>query len=187
MNTLEAIASRRSIRRFRAQPVPRELVERVLGAAIQAPSGKNRQPWHFIVVGGEKRSEMLAVMRKRLAELKEQGVDLGSAEWSAECMQQAPVTIFVFRPNGGEEAGGPMDVVDVQSIGAAIQNLLLAATHLGLGTLWICDVFYACDELRSWLGRDDQMIAAVAIGYADESPEARPRRPLKDVTTWLER
>jgi nitroreductase len=187
MNTLDAIASRRSIRRFKDQPVPRELVEPLLTAAIQAPSGKNRQPWHFIVVGGEKRSEMLAVMRTRLAELKEQRVDLGSAEWSAECMEQAPVTVFVFRPNGPEESGGPMDVVDVQSIGAAIQNLLLAATDLGLGTLWICDVFYAYDELRSWLGRDDQMIAAVAIGYADESPDARPRRPLEDVTTWLER
>ncbi len=186
MNTLEAIASRRSIRRFKDEPVSRELVERVLAAAIQAPSGKNRQPWHFVVVQGEKRREMLRVMRTRLAELKAQGVDLGSAEWSAECMEQAPVTIFVFRPDGGEEAGGSMDVVDVQSIGAAIQNMLLAATELGLGTLWICDVFYAYDELRSWLGRDDQMIAAVSIGYPEESPDARPRRPLEDVTTWLE-
>lgn len=187
MDTFETIASRRSIRRFKDKPVARGLIERVLTAAIQAPSGKNRQPWHFVVVQGEKQSEMISVMRTRLVQLKEQGVDLGSAEWSAKCMEEAPVTAFVFRPAGPEESGGPIDVVDVQSIGAAIQSMLLAATDLGLGTLWICDVFYAYDELRSWLGRDDQMIAAVAVGYADESPEARPRRPLEDVTTWLER
>jgi nitroreductase len=57
---------------------------------------------------------------------------------------------------------------------------------LGLGTLWICYVFYAYDELRQWLGREDQMIAAVAIGYPDEAPDPRPRRPLEELVTWLD-
>ena len=78
-----------------------------------------------------------------------------------------------------------MNVVDVQSIGAAIQNLLLAAQDLGLGTLWICDVFYAYDELCAWLGETHQMIAAVALGYPDEQPNPRPRKSVDEVTTWL--
>ena len=65
------------------------------------------------------------------------------------------------------------------------QAVPLAAHELGLGTLWICDVFYAYDGLREWLGRKDQMVAAVSIGYADEAPEARPRKPWQEVTEWM--
>ncbi len=75
--------------------------------------------------------------------------------------------------------------VDVQSIGAAIQNLLLAAHDMGLGTLWICDIFYAYPELCDWLGETRQMIAAVAVGYPDETPSARPRKAVEDVTRWI--
>ena len=187
MNTLEAIAGRRSIRRFKDQAVPRELVERVLEATVLAPSGKNRQPWRFVVVGEEKRDEMVQILRKGIAEGKQDGGDPGSSEWTANVMEQAPVTVFVFNENAPEsrhpDDGG--NVVDVQSIGGAIQTMLLAAHDLGLGTLWICDVFYAYDGLREWLGRKEQMVAAVSIGYADEAPEARPQKPWQEVTEWV--
>ena len=61
----------------------------------------------------------------------------------------------------------------------------LAAHELGLGALWICDVFRAYDELCGWLGETHQMIAAVSFGYADEAPAARPRKSVDEVTTWL--
>jgi nitroreductase len=187
MNTLDAIAGRRSIRKFKSDPVPRELVERVLAATVQAPSGKNQQPWRFVVVSGEARSEMLRILREGIAQRKEDGVDPGSSEWTANCMEQAPATIFVFN-GGAPESSGPDEggnVVDVQSIGGAIQTMLLAAQDMGLGTLWICDVFYAYRELQEWLGRKEQMIAAVSLGYADEAPDPRPRRPWQEVTEWV--
>jgi nitroreductase len=77
-------------------------------------------------------------------------------------------------------------LVNVQSVGAAIQNMLLAAQDLGLGSLWIADVFYAYGKLCSWLGKEGQMmVAAVSFGYPDENPDARPRKPVSDVTHWL--
>jgi len=76
-------------------------------------------------------------------------------------------------------------LVNTQSIGAAIQNMLLAAEAAGLGTLWICDVLVAEDELAAWLGRTDELVAAVAVGYADEAPPARPRKSWREVTDWL--
>jgi F420 biosynthesis protein FbiB-like protein len=191
VNTREAIATRRSIRRFRDDPIPEETLQAILTAAIQAPSGKNRQPWRFVVVREEKRAEMVRVMRKGLANMKAQGEDTGSSEGSANIMEQAPVTVFVFNPEGMHPwlarsiEQNFQDVVNVQSIGAAIQNMLLAALDLGLGSLWICDVFYAYEELRSWLGEGGQMIAAVSLGYADESPSARPRKPAGEVTQWV--
>jgi nitroreductase len=99
--------------------------------------------------------------------------------------------VFVFNPHGMHPWLAHSidqnfdDVVNIQSIGAAIQNMLLAAQDLGVGSLWICDVFYAYEELCAWLGEQGQMIAAVSLGYADESPEARSRKPVGEVTRWL--
>ena len=188
MNTREAIAARRSIRRFKPEPIPEEALQAILLAGTQAPSGKNKQPWRFIVVQGEARAEMVDVMHQGIAKMVAQGEGVGSAEGSARIMAEAPVTVFVFNPAGLRpwlaRSIDQMftDLVDIQSIGAAIQNMLLAALDLGIGSLWICDVFYAYEELCDWLAQSGQMIAAVSFGYADESPHARPRRPVAQVT-----
>jgi nitroreductase len=182
MNTLDVIAARRSIRKFKDIPVPEEMVQTILTAAVQAPSAKNSQPWRFIIVRSNKKAEMVRVFRKGIAAWKARGQDVGSGDWTAAVMEQAPVNIFVFNPNGSRQSVDHFqDVVDIQSIGAAIQNMLLAAHDLGLGTLWICDVFYAYEELSEWLGEPGEMIAAVSLGYADENPGPRPRRPLSEV------
>jgi nitroreductase len=191
MNTLDTIAARRSIRKFKAQAVPADLLQTVLGAALQAPSGKNKQPWRWVVVSGERRTDMVRCMHEGLAKMKARGQNTASADWTVKIMEQAPVTVFVFNPYGlapwqPHSVDQMIDeVVDIQSVGAAIQTLLLAAQDQGLGSLWICDVFYAYEELCGWLGEAGQMVAAVALGYADESPAARPRKPASDMVRWL--
>jgi nitroreductase len=191
LNTLEAIAGRRSIRRFKDDPIPDEVLQAILTAATQAPSAKNRQPWRFVVVSGEKCAEMVRVMREGIAKAKVQGENPGSSEWTAGVMAQAPATIFVFNPHGMHPWLAHsieqmfQAVVNIQSIGAAIQNMLLAAQDLGLGSLWICDIFHAYDELCRWLGEEGQMVAAVSLGYPDESPGPRSRKTVSEVTRWL--
>lgn len=187
MNTLEAISQRRSIRRFKSESISDEIIIKILNSAIQAPSGKNRQPWRFIVVKEDKRPEMIRIMRESIAKIKEQGRDTGSSEWTTNSMEKAPVTIFIFNPyaENTKDHGHTSSVVDVQSTGAAIQNMLLSAQELGIGSLWICDVFYAYKELCEWLGETHEMIAAVSLGYPDEHPDARPRMPVNEVTRWL--
>jgi F420 biosynthesis protein FbiB-like protein len=191
VNTLDAIAARRSIRRYKDKPIPDEALQAILTAATQAPSAKNRQPWRFVIVMGDSRAEMVRVMRQGIAKAKADGEDPGSSEWSADLMEQAPATVFVFYPDGLHpwltRSIDQMfrDVINIQSIGAAIQNMLLAALDLGIGSVWICDVYYAYEELRNWLGESGQMIAAVSLGYPDESPEARSRKPLSQVVRWV--
>jgi nitroreductase len=102
-------------------------------------------------------------------------------------MEHAPVTVFVFNPDGlSPWLAHSIDqnfteLVDTQSIGAAIQNMLLAAEDLGVGSLWICDVFYAYQALCDWLGEKGQMIAAISFGYPAESPAARSRKSYNEV------
>jgi nitroreductase len=191
MNTYEAIAARRSIRKFKNDPVPDAALQQILTAGTLAPSGKNRQPWRFLVVQGEKRAEMIRLMREAIARVKARGEDPGSSEWTTNVMEQAPVTVFIFNPEGthpwlAHSIGQNFDdLVNVQSVGAAIQNMLLATLELGLGSLWICDVFYAYEELINWLGESCQMVAAVSLGYPDEAPAARARKPVSEVTRWI--
>ncbi|HAI21665.1 MAG TPA: nitroreductase [Clostridiales bacterium UBA8153] len=191
MDAMQAIWERRSIRKFADRPLARELIETVLEAAIRAPSGKNAQPWRFVVLQGKEKDRLVDILEAGVNALQAKGLATGSALPTAHIMRQAPVAILVYNPR--QQAGGDrngtnryMHLVDTQSIGAAVQNLLLAATGLGLGSLWICDVFYADDAIGARWGRQDELVCAVSLGYPAETPQARPRKPVADITTWLE-
>jgi len=185
---MEAISRRRSIRRFKDAPVPRELIEKVLAVSVQAPSAKNRQPWRFVVLEGAARLKLARVMAEGADYLEARGEKTWSCRSSARIVEKAPVTIVIFNASN-EHEGLIFDHVvynapEMQSIGGMIQTMLLAAEDLGLGTLWICDVLFAYPQIREWLGRKDELVAAVSLGYADETPAARPRTPWQDVTEW---
>lgn len=189
MKTGEAISARRSIRKYKEEPVPRELIEQVLEAATLAPSGKNAQPWEFIVLEGADKDKLADLMIDGAEYVEKMGYNSGSAKNSARIIKEAHTAIMIYNPRHkpGEEQTEFHKImwsVDTQSVGAAIQNMLLKATELGLGSLWICDVFFAQESINVWLKRDDEMIAAVALGWPDENPAPRPRKPWQEITHW---
>jgi nitroreductase len=190
METMEAISRRRSIRRFKDTPVPRDLIEKVLATAVLAPSAKNRQPWRFVVLQGAARAKLARLMEEGADYLEAHGEKTWSTRHSAKVVAQAPVTVLIF--NAAYEHEGLIfdhliySAPDIQSIGGMVQTLLLAAEDLGLGTLWICDILAAYPTIREWLGRKDELVTAVSLGYADEAPAARPRTPWQEVTTFRE-
>jgi nitroreductase len=189
MDVTQAIKQRRSIRRFKEQPIPRELIEQLLHAATLAPSAKNSQPWRFIVLQGEARDHLADLMLARVEELRSQGLNSGSAAYSARTIKQAPVTIIFIDTDmtAAEDHNGMgrvWSLVDTQSVTAALQTMILAAEEAGLGTLWICDVLLADQQIREWLGCEQEMVAALTLIYADEAPAPRARKPWQDVTEW---
>jgi nitroreductase len=191
IDLITAIENRRSVRRFKSDPVARQTIERILQLASKAPSGKNSQPWSFVVLEGEAKSQMSDIFSQSVEDLKSQGLEIGSAANSARITRQAPVVVLVYdryvhRDDPPEEYAHYTSLSHTQSIGAAIQTLLLAALDAGLGSLWICDIFMADTPINQWLGRTDELVAAVALGYADEMPAARPRLPLSELVTWME-
>ena len=192
---MNAIFERRSIRKFKDLEVSDELIRKVIKAGAEAPSAKNRQPWKYIVFKGNSREEMLGVMDMgldmALAEpsLPEQGkAGVMDAKNTLRIMRGAPVIILVLNTNGTSPFGKPLDIFshiteicDSMSCGASIENLLLAATGEGLGSLWIANTFYAHEPLRAYLKTDKQLIAAVALGYPDEDPVKRPRKDFEEI------
>lgn len=183
----QAILDRRSIRSYQDRPIPREMIEELLELAIKAPSGKNRQPWRFVILESQKKDMLVTIMTDKIHSRKQQGLDIGSCETSIGAIQQASSVILVFNAfsNFEKDYNHYRLLTDTQSIGAAIQTMILAAQDLGLGTLWICDIFYSEGEICSWLERNDELIAAVAIGYPNQYPYARPRKSWTEVTEWL--
>lgn len=192
MELFEAIAGRRSIRKFTGEEIPRELLEQVLDAGRLAPSGKNAQPWKFVVATGKAKAEMLAAMKAGIERFdREMGLGLevtADAKNTLRIMEEAPVAVLVVDPldNLQEPSERIGEIINIQSVGAAIQNMLLAATALGLGSLWIANTFFAYDELTAWLGEAGLLVAAISIGYPAQDPPARPRKPLDQIVTWRE-
>lgn len=193
----EIISARRSIRKFTDLPVSKEVLELLLDAARLAPSAKNRQPWKFIVLQGQAKADMLKAFKNGLARerdlgdfLPNYGHYIGGAEHSVTILEKAPAVILVVNTNS-RPVTTTVDVeeriaqnCDIQAIGAAIQNMLLTGTAMGLGTLWVCDYYFAYPELMEWINEPGDLLAMVAVGWPGEEPGARPRRDLKDITEW---
>ena len=194
---IQAIDKRRSIRKYLNNEISEQDISEIIKSGIQAPSSKNRQPWKFVVVQGNAKSEMLQAFNRGINR-EENGVALipestkyiESAKHTIEILEQSPVVIFVVNPLGKgilkeitpEER--IYDVCNIQSISAAIQNMLLEATEMGIGSLWVCDIFFAYQELSEWLNTSGELLAAVALGYPDESPNPRPRKQIDEVVEW---
>ncbi len=157
-----AIYERRSIRRFKPDPVPRDLVMQVLHAGIWAPSSCNYQMWDFVAVDDPAKNAALAAL-------------------SAQ-MGNAPVNVIVsYGRDFSEDAWA-----NIQSASAAIENMSLAAHVLGLGTFWITQTGDK-ERVREIVGlpEDRLVVAVLAVGYPANPPRSGPkRRPLAHVTHW---
>ena len=197
MNTLEAIRTRKSVRHFTANPVTAEMIENVLLAGVEAPSTKNSQPWKYYVVQGKAKDKLAELMNEGLHFFgNEQTLPhlpfYASVVGSIQTMQSAPVVILVFNTgihtmnSDGSLEARFMDCAAMQTMGATIQNMLLAATDQGLGSLWMCDVYYAYEQICSWLGEQSQLAAAIALGHEDGNSPKPPRHNLRDHTIYFE-
>jgi nitroreductase len=158
----KAIYGRRSVRRFKPDPVPRELIAQVMHAGIWAPSSCNYQMWDFVAVDDP-------AVNRELAALSLQ-------------MGNAPVNVVVAYGREFSEEG----FANVQSASAAIENMSLAAQVLGLGTFWITQMGDR-ERVRQIVGlpEDRLVVAVLAVGYPRNLPARGPkRRPMAHVTHW---
>lgn len=191
-------SQRKSIRKFKSAEVKDEDLIAMLDAARVAPSAKNRQPWRFVVVRGSKKDELVVQMAKGIENMRRKPFmpkrfknGLASAENTMRIMNEAPVVILVFNTNSNDPYKSKSfgkrvsEIHDTMSIGAAIQNMLLCATDRGLGTLWIGNTVYAHNEITKMYNTKEQLAAAVAVGYADEEPEGRPKYELHEIVEGI--
>lgn len=166
MELLEAIRGRRSIRAFKPQDVPDEVVEQLVDAARHAPSAGNLQPWEFIIVRTLEQKRMLAEAARQAF------------------VEEAPVVIVVCADENRASMGYGIRgkaLYCIQDTAAATQNLLLAAYALGLGTCWV-GAFNEDDTRKALkLPSGIRPVAMIPVGYPAKTPAARSRRPLSQI------
>lgn len=199
LDFLPLARGRRSARAFQLREVPRAALEEMLEAARWAPSPHGRQPWRFVVLTRPEPKERLAAAmggewRATLAQdgQAEEIIDLRLAK-SRERIREAPALILACLylddldryPDPGRQRAE--EVMAIQSLGAAIQNMLLAAFAIGLDTGWMCAPLFSPDAARAALGLDASLLphALIPVGYAASDPRRRPHRPISDlVARW---
>jgi len=175
MDEFKAIRTRRSIRRYKPDPISNKDIERVLEAAHWAPSAANLQPWEFIVI---KESSIRKSIQELVEENKELTVRIQEEPWktgfsvyTTEWISVAPVHIVVCADPEKTAPHAAGEETYKYATGAAIQNLMLAAHGLGLGTCWL--TMFDKNKLRALLGipKKIDVIGVITIGYPIEVPE----------------
>ncbi|HEY3991392.1 MAG TPA: nitroreductase family protein, partial [Ktedonobacteraceae bacterium] len=189
---MELIQGRRSVRQYQSTPVPRELIEQVLEAARWAPSPHGRQPWRFVVLTRQASKERLAdfmgeTWQKNL-EMDGQDAKIVAIrmEKSRQRILQSPALIIPclyleeLDHYPDEQRQNDETTMAVQSLGAAIQNMLLMAYDLGLDGGWMCAPLFCPEVVCQALDLDTRLIphALITLGYAAADPKRRERRPL---------
>ncbi len=195
-DTLAALLqSRRSVRKFQARPVSRELIEQVLEAARWAPSPHGKQPWRFVVLT---RREVKLQLADRMGDTWRQNLEMDRQdteivnvrlEKSRERILNAPVIIIAclyledLDRYPDEKRQADETIMAIQSIGAAIQNMLLMAYDMGLDTGWMCAPLFCPEVVCEALDLDKRLIphALVTMGYAAVDPKRRERLPLSSL------
>jgi nitroreductase len=176
----EAITNRRSIRKFKPDPLTKEQIYSILDAGNKAPSAKNKQQWRFFVYVEEANDKLTKFCLEEFEKIIAEPYVHPYAKYSFQIMDEAPVNILVFSGQPMEHPSRP----DIQSVSAAIQNMLLKAHDLGLGSLWICDILYIDKAVMKYVDTKMPLIAAISFGYPNEHPKDRRNLSVDQVTIW---
>ena len=201
---LEVIKNRRSIRKYKPDPIPREKIDLLIEAARWAPSGENAQPWRFVIVEDK---EMINAMGKvaGMADRRQFSAEFAAGETEkrlkkikdpkkrqkimekltgghvSSFLENAPLVII---------ACGRKDVWDLPyDCSAAIENILIMAVAAGLGTCWVeSPVMDVRDEekIKAMLQipKGFKVLTAISVGYPDEAPKPRPRLSRDELVSY---
>lgn len=188
------------MRRYQDRPLPRELVMQVLEAARWAPSPHGRQPWRFVVLtsAAPKRALVAAMGDEWRRQLALDGQDDATIDLrlrkSYERVMQAPAAIIPclyladLDAYPDQERAAAETTMAIQSLGCAVQNMLLMAYSLGLDTGWMCAPLFCPQIVVAALDLDPALIphALITLGYAAADPVRRERLPLEQLLIWRE-
>jgi coenzyme F420-0:L-glutamate ligase / coenzyme F420-1:gamma-L-glutamate ligase len=186
------LKGRRSVRQFQARQVPRELIEQVLEAARWAPSPHGRQPWRFVVLT---RQEPKLRLIERMGGTWQQQLQMDGQDAEIVAIRMAKSRERIFNAPAiiiaclyledldrypDEKRQADETIMAIQSLGAAIQNMLLMAYDLGLDTGWMCAPLFCPEIVCEALDLDTRLIphALITLGYAAADPKRRERLSL---------
>ena len=167
MELSQVMEERRSVRHYNDKKLDQKIVEDILNYAILSPSAHNRQPWHFIVIENQGlKKEIGDLLQSKMGDI---------AQVTSNVIRESQVLILVF-------ADITEEIMNIVSVGACIENMILRARDLDVASLWIGYILNIEEELKNKFALDKKLISAVALGYTDHFPSKRPRKELNEVS-----
>ncbi len=211
MANLDFIYKRKSVRKFKDQEVPKEDLMEMLKAATYAPSCKHQQNWHFVVITNkEKINQIASVVEDRhteianMADNEKDKTNMNKFLKYYTVFKNAPVLVLVYAKPfksveykilSQNENKKLYDIAisaraEVQTIGAAVENFLLAAANMGYGTCYMTGPIHSKDKIYEVVGHDEargELIALIPVGVEEDTKSLQPQRlPIEDVVTFIE-
>jgi nitroreductase len=189
MDAISAINRRVSVRRFRSDPVPREVIERLLDAAVRAPNHKLTEPWRFAVLTGSAK-DRVALIRAAHRRKRYENPDSAEARAASDkVLREAadvPVYIVVMSAENADEITREEDYAATMM---AVTNLMIAAESLGLGTYLRTGGVLRDPELAALIELPERyrIVGLLSLGYPAEQEPPRRRKPASQLTRWLDR
>lgn len=197
-DTLQSIQNRRSVRMFTDRPVSDEDLNTILYAANQAPSAHNQQSWRFVVLRGKKKSELANLVNSKADSFPKPSCVL--LRLASRSIMSAPVVIAAA--NSGELISRGTElfkvdkdiaqdffrIMEIQSSAAAVENLLIAATSLGLSAVWLGVLVLIKKDILEFIGEtpEGEFMAVIPVGYAAKIGQPPQKRPLEMIVKYLE-
>lgn len=194
--TLKTIYQRRSIRQFQDLPVAESLIQAVLDAANQAPSAHNQQSWKFVIIREQKKQQLARLVSLKAADFPKPSASI--LRMAGRSIGSAPVVIAAMNTgtlinHGTELFKIDQDIsedffrtMEIQSSAAAVENLLLAATSLGLGSVWLGVLFLIKADILSFLGEaQGEFMAVIPLGYPRKEHASPKKQALEYVVKYL--
>lgn len=184
MDALEAIFTRHSVSKMLSDPVPHELIEQILAAAVQAPNHFRVRPWRFFVLTGAARVRLGEVMAQSLLR-REPDSPPSVLEKERSRPLRAPVVIAVAVDPPSQPK--VVEVENISAVAAAVENMLIAANALGLGAMWRTGKATENPDVKVFFGLppEQHLLGFVYVGYAGDNPPPPPRAGYEDRTIWM--
>ena len=185
MELLEAVMNRRSVRKYKEDSVPREVLEQLLETACWAPSAENLQPWYFVALTKPEDIRLLQETMERMSEAMKPHLEelyprhpriVNEVTGFLRRLGGAPVYVLAFL----QQDYGPVRDSMLESTAAAIQNLLLAAHEKGLGTCWVnaaTGLGFGPALRELFAPEKGEFVSLVTLGYPEQTPRTPGRKP----------
>lgn len=185
MDIIDGIHGRQTVTQVKQDAVSRDVIEKILGAAVQAPNHYKARPWRFVVLTGNGRNKLGDVMAASFLERNPATPPEGLDKTRALPLR-APVVIAI----GVEKPSEPkiVEMENITAASAAGMNILLAAHALGLGAIWRTGEWARDAKVKEFLGfaPDQHILGFIYIGYPEVRPEPYERVGFEDRVTWME-
>lgn len=198
MDIFKLIKERRAIRKYKNKPIPERLIDKIVQAGIWGPSVPaflKIQPWKFIVVSNKKVKNKISNIILRESKKSGAGVNI-LLHSAADMIESAPTVILVYNSDEMEKIKNKYKLIyskfstiikaaELSAISAAVQNMILVAESLGIGSCWLDTPLLCENEINDLVKTKLKLFAVLPFGYSSEKGKRSPRKPITEALNYI--